>query len=343
MRAFFAAETDAHAPEFFLKLGKVVPNEERAERSKRLRTALDGLGVAVETPGHYGDEPILAVHSARYLEFLKGIYGEWSSLPAAGPEVVANVQPRHAGTQYPPGIIGRMGWHMGDLACPIGKGTAEAACRAADTAVAAAETVSDGTLAYALCRPPGHHASAEVAGGHCYLNNSAIAAERLRANGARVAILDIDVHHGNGTQSIYYRNGNVTTVSVHAGAGMFYPWFTGHPDERGEGEGEGANHNISVPVGASGAAWQLAVADGLAAAVGSGADALVLALGLDVHESDPLGALKVSTHDIFVAGEIIGRAALPTVVVQEGGYLGPVLTENLTAFLGGLRGSHPSG
>jgi acetoin utilization deacetylase AcuC-like enzyme len=233
---------------------------------------------------------------------------------------------------------------MGDLACPVGEHTFMAACRAADTAVAAARAVADGAAsAYALCRPPGHHASREVAAGHCFLNNAAIAAEDLARRGARPAVLDIDVHHGNGTQAIFYERGDVLVVSVHADPHHFYPWFVGHGHEAGAGAGEGANVNLPLPIGAQDELWLQAVRAGLSEAARFGADVVILSLGLDVHVSDPLAGMAVTTAGIRRAGEIIADAGRPVVIVQEGGYLTKTLTDNLAAFLEGFLGGRPGG
>ena len=162
--------------------------------------------------------------------------------------MIANVHPvRHAAT-YPTHIVGRLGWHTADTGCPIGPGTFAAACAATDVAATAAQMVLDGEDAvYALCRPPGHHAFRDVAGGFCFLNNSAVAAAHLRLKHERVAILDVDVHHGNGTQGIFYERPDVLTVSIHADPAFYYPYVWGYAHERGEGEGLGANLNIPLP------------------------------------------------------------------------------------------------
>lgn len=181
MRAFYAAETAAHAPEFFLLRGRPVRNEERAERAERLLAGLERVGITTEPPAQDAARAALAtVHSPRYLDFLATAAGEWAELDGASGEVIANAQPRLSGASYPTGVVGRAGWHMGDLACPVGPTTYEAARRAADTAAAAARCVAEGAAhAYALARPPGHQAAREVAAGHCFLNNAAVAVETL--------------------------------------------------------------------------------------------------------------------------------------------------------------------
>lgn len=197
---------------------------------------------------------------------------------------------------------------------------------------------ADGDPAYALCRPPGHHAYADQAGGFCFLNNSAIAAQRLRDKGAgRVTVLDVDVHHGNGTQGIFYRRADVQTVSIHGDPRAYYPFFTGYPDEIGAGPGRGANLNLPLPRG-TGDAGYLETLDGALAAVDAfRPDVLVIALGLDPSEKDPLAFLAVTTEGFRRIGERLGRAGYPTLIVQEGGYISELLGENLTAVLAGFE------
>ena len=340
MRVFFAPETDDHVPAFFLLRGRVAANEERPARASRLLGAIEALGLVPEAPPVASPEALTAVHTPRYLDFLKSAPAAWQALAEAGAEVVGNVQPRLPGSSYPAGIVGRAGWHMGDGACPVGPNTGRAARRAADCAVAAAGVVAAGEgTAYALCRPPGHHASAEIAAGHCFLNNAAIAAAALRAAGARPAILDIDTHHGNGTQAIFYDRDDVLTVSIHADPAIFYPWFTGTRDEIGAGAGEGRNVNLPLPLGAGDEAWLAALADGLATVDAFGADVIVLALGFDVYAADPLAGLAVSTPGIARAGALVGAAPRPIVVTQEGGYLSAALGENAAAFFTAFLGA----
>ncbi|ORE93170.1 histone deacetylase superfamily protein [Stappia sp. 22II-S9-Z10] len=336
MRTFYAAETALHSPNVFMLRGRLAPNEERAERAERLLAGLARLGLTPDEPAAAPAAALAAVHSPRYLDFLETAHAAWSQLPNAGDEVLANTQPRLADATYPASIVGRAGWHVGDHGSPIGAGTWQGARRAADTAVAAAEVTATGAPAYALCRPPGHHAAREIAGGHCFLNNAAIAAEVLIAKGARPAILDIDVHHGNGTQSIFYERGDVLFVSIHTDPSVFYPFFNGYARECGARAGEGANINMPLPLRAGDEPWLAAIRTALGHIETFGADSLVLSLGLDVHASDPLGGMSVTTEGIGRAGEILGGTGLPTALIQEGGYLSEPLTDNIAAFLGGF-------
>jgi acetoin utilization deacetylase AcuC-like enzyme len=229
---------------------------------------------------------------------------------------------------------------MADTSTPIRAGTWAAVYGGAQAAIQAADAGLEEGTAYALCRPPGHHAYADSAGGFCFVNNSAVAAERLRAKvGGRVAILDVDVHHGNGTQGIFYERADVLTVSLHADPSNYFPYYAGYADETGRGAGEGFNRNLPLPPGSGDDAFLEALEQGLEAVQASGARALVLALGLDASEEDPVGVLKVTTDGFARAAERVARAGLPTVLVQEGGYLCEALPRNLTAFLGAFEGA----
>ncbi|MGF1551877.1 MAG: histone deacetylase family protein [Paracoccaceae bacterium] len=337
MRAFHHPGTDAHDPRFFLLRGRPVANEERPRRAGLLLDGLARVGIGVEAPPEAGIAPVAAVHSLDYLDFLATAWAGWQELPDAGEEVIANVHPHRGAGIYPASLVGRAGWHMADTAAPIGRGTWEGARRAADCAVAAADAVLAGEDAsYALCRPPGHHAYADLAGGHCFLNNAAIAAERLRAGGRRVAVLDVDVHHGNGTQAIFYRRADVATVSVHADPHGFYPFFCGHAHERGEGAGAGFNLNLPLALGTDDAGWLAALAAALDRLARFAPETVVLSLGLDVHEDDPLRGFAVTTAGIGRAGRLLAGLPAPVAIVQEGGYLSEALADNLAAFLGGF-------
>lgn len=337
MQCFYAPETEAHDPIFRLSLGTVARNAEQAERARLLRAGLDRLGLPTVSPAPAPRSALEAIHTPRFLTFLETAWAEWQTLPGAGPEVVGNAFPRGAVRTYPTGIVGRAGWHMGDTSAPIGPESWQATCRAADSAYAAAEAVLAGErAAYALCRPPGHHTGTEVAAGHCLLNVSAIAAAHLRERHDRVAVLDIDVHHGNGTQDIFYDRSDVLTVSVHAETSAYYPFFTGYADETGSGAGEGFNLNLPLPRTTTDDAWIASITAGLARVTAFGPGAMVVSLGLDAHENDPLQGMKVTFDGFRRAGQLIAASGIPAVIVQEGGYLSPDLTTSLEAFLSGF-------
>jgi acetoin utilization deacetylase AcuC-like enzyme len=330
-----------HAPRFFLMRGQVRPHFEVPARAEALLAACHALGLSVVTPAAADPAALRAVHDQGYLDFLRRAATDWAALPDAGDEALANAFPSPealaSGGRLPQGLIGQIGWYGTDLSCPIGPHTWEASEAAAACAIAAADAAAAGASAYALARPPGHHAYAARSGGHCYLNNAAIAAERLRAQGlARVAVLDIDSHHGNGTQGVFWHRPDVFFCSVHGDPNTYYPWYTGHADERGGGAGDGCNLNLPLPRGTGDGGWLQAIDAGIAAIRRFGAKALVVSLGFDASRDEPLNALTVSEDGFARAGAAIGALRLPTAIVQEGGYNVGVIGGLLERFLGGF-------
>ena len=324
----------AHDPQMFLSSGAARPCPEKPARVDALLAAVRDMGGPVVQPRDAGIAPIAAVHPQRYLTFLQGIHERWSRIDGASAEVIPNIHPANRSDGYPKSAVGQAGFHMTDTSCPISAQTWGAAYASAQTAIHAADLVLGGEkAAYALCRPPGHHAFAELAGGFCYLNNSGIAAQRLTDAGRRVAILDVDLHHGNGTQGMFYARGDVLTVSLHAHPERFYPFFWGYADEFGEGEGSGANLNLPLARGTGDAGFLAALAQGIEKVQAWGADTLVLALGLDAFEGDPFAGLTVTTPGFAAIGRAVQAMGLPVVIVQEGGYLCPELGDNLQAVL----------
>jgi acetoin utilization deacetylase AcuC-like enzyme len=274
------------------------------------------------------------------------VWPRWSELAGHGPEVWPNYFPyvngshEHARGPCPTqSLVGQVGWYLGDLSAPIGQQTWLSAWRSASTAVAAADAVrSNGGPAYALCRPSGHHARADRAAGACYLNNAAIAARRLQTRYGRVAILDVDVHHGDGTQHIFYACEDVLTVSVHANPASAYPFYSGYAHEVGHGPGTGFNLNLPLELGADSGAFQKAVETAAAAITAFAPDALVLALGFDGHHHDPTQLMKLDSSDYALVGRVARALGLPVLVVQEGGYAVDVIGECLAAALEPLTG-----
>jgi acetoin utilization deacetylase AcuC-like enzyme len=341
MKAYFADEQRRHDPKAFLSSGAPKPNPEGPERVDRLLAGAKAAGCSIERPKSYRLGPIAAVHTSEYIEFLQRIFERWQRIEGASAEVIPNIHPIARGGSRPDSAVGQAGYHMADTSCPISANTFESSCWSAWTAVAAAEAVEAGaSSAYALCRPPGHHAFADVAGGFCFFNNSAIAAQRLRKTADRVAILDVDLHHGNGTQGVFYQRGDVLTVSVHADPVRFYPFFWGYADERGEGPGLGYNYNLPLQRKSGDDIFLEALAAGIRRIEAFAPEALVVALGLDAFEGDPFGGLSVSTPGFARSAEAIAELRLPTVIVQEGGYLCDALSDNLTSFLTGFASRH---
>ncbi len=349
MKAFFTEDQLLHDPQQFMRLGRLMKPTDLPSRAHALRDALAGLGISLASPPNAGRAPLEAVHSSDYLDYLETAYGLWRALKMPGVEpgieVLPNLSPYVSGTPGvarppcpSPSLVARTGYYLSDLSCPLGPDTWRSVLRSAHTAVAAADAVLAGEgVAYALCRPSGHHAHRDRAGGFCYVNNSAIAAQRLRQRHARVAVLDVDAHHGDGTQNIFYARDDVFTVSTHADPAGYYPFYTGYAHERGVGAGEGFNLNLPLPVGSGDAAFLAAVDAGIEALRAYTPGALVLPLGFDTYKDDPISVLKVDLGAYRQLGERIGALHLPTVVVQEGGYMveaiGPALSQFVQGFL----------
>jgi acetoin utilization deacetylase AcuC-like enzyme len=344
MDIYYSPRQANHSPDTFLVRGRPVPSPESTERADRLLAALQDAGLDVTQ--HPGDgsarllQRLETVHRPRYLEFLHTIHERWQTLPNASDTVLPNVHPTGGGHHYPAHPVGQAGWHLHDMACPIGLHSFEGIFASAASAEMAAEAVLDGAReAYALCRPPGHHAGPESAGGFCFVNNSALAASILRERFARVAVVDVDLHHGNGTQDIFYRRDDVWTGSVHADPDQFYPFFWGSADERGEDAGAGCNLNVPLPVGSGGDAFMQGLEHLLEAFEAYHAEAVVIALGLDAHKDDPLAGMTLETADFARIAERLARLPQPCVIVQEGGYPTPALGQNLVAFLQAFMGA----
>ena len=343
MRIYFSDQHAVHAPGAFVSRGRVTANPEMPARAEALLGAVKEAGHELVHNHPFGLAPVSAVHDADYLAFLESAWQDWSALPDHAPEVIPNVHPGRNMHGRPRAIVGRAGYYQADCACPIGPGTWEGIQVSADCALSAASDVMGASAteyAYALCRPPGHHAYADMAGGFCFLNNTAIASQYCRDNGAaRVAIVDVDVHHGNGTQGIFYRRGDVLTASLHGDPAAFYPFFAGYGEETGEGEGRGCNINVPLARGTGDDAFMEHLEEVLAKVRGFRPDVLVVALGLDASEHDPLAFLKITTEGFGRIGEAIAGMGMPTVLVQEGGYLSEHLGKNLAAALGGFEGA----
>ncbi len=340
MKAIFDDRQWKHQPRYFMANGAILPNPEQAERIDRLLAGAKAAGCSVEAPFDAGMSPIAALHSPEYLYFLENIHTRWKRIEGAGEEVIPNIHPANRTDSYPKSAVGQAGFHQADTACPIASGTWEAAYWSAQSAITGADLLAAGEDAvYALARPPGHHAFGDLAGGFCFLNNSAIAAERLRANGLRAAILDVDVHHGNGTQGIFYHRSDILTVSIHADPERFYPFFWGQAHERGAGDGLGYNLNLPLERGTPDEAYLATLDLALRRIRAFGADVVVVALGLDAFVDDPFKGLAVTTAGFGRIGAAIAGLGVPCLFVQEGGYLCDELGENLTSVLNGYEAS----
>lgn len=338
MKAYYDISQAKHDPKFFLVRGRVAQSKEEPERADRLKSGLKKSGIELLAAKDYGPGPRASIHTPEYLDFLQIAHTEWRKLPGnPSEEVIANVHPIRYDATYPTHIVGRAGWHMHDTACPIGAHTFEAACASANTAVSGAEDLLNGARSsYALCRPPGHHAYPDMAGGFCFLNNAAIAAQYLRQEHPRIAILDVDVHHGNGTQGVFYRRSDVFTVSIHCDPVNYHPFVWGHATERGRDDGEGFNLNLPLTAHSGDQVFLEALQTAKTAIAHFSPTVLIVALGLDASEHDPLRGLSVTTSGFESIGKEIAQMDLPTLYVQEGGYLSEHLTNNLASFMSGV-------
>ncbi|MCR9285314.1 MAG: histone deacetylase family protein [Rhodobacteraceae bacterium] len=338
MKAIFDDRQWVHDPKHFMANGTRLANPEQPKRIEVLTEGAKAAGCRFEAPKDHGLGPIAALHSAEYLVFLQTIHERWGRIEGASDEVIPNIHPDRRTASYPRSAVGQAGFHQADTSCPIAAGTWEAAYWSAQSAVHGADLMAAGEqAAYVLSRPPGHHAFADLAGGFCFLNNSGIAAERLLKAGKRPAILDIDVHHGNGTQGIFYERGDVLTVSLHADPVRFYPFFWGHGHERGEGAGRGCNLNLPLARGTGDDEYLKTLETAFDHIRAFGTDILVVALGLDAYEKDPLKGLAITTPGFGRIGAAIAKLGLPVLFVQEGGYLSEELGQNLTSFLKGFQ------
>ncbi|WP_110684922.1 histone deacetylase family protein [Salinicola aestuarinus] len=340
MHVFFSDSHRKHDPHFFVVRGQVRRSNEQPERAERLRRAAASAGHTLVAADAFDREPLERVHTPRYLDFLEQVHERWLTLEDRNPdEVVANVHPFPGEPcTYPEHLVGQVGFHLGDMAASIGAGTWHAAVGAAHCALSAARHVQAGHgTAYALCRPPGHHAYAERANGFCYLNNAAIAVSELRRQHAQVAVLDIDVHHGNGTQGIFYDRDDVLTVSLHADPHYMTPFFTGHAHETGRHAGEGYNLNLPLPKGLDTAGYLHSLTHALTRIAEFAPGALVVSLGLDAYANDPYQGVSVTTEGFAQITRRIAELGLPTVLVQEGGYLSDALGDNLISALSGFE------
>jgi len=314
--------------------GRLVPCHEVPQRLDHVLTELRERGLgrlatpADIAPADAAFEALLArVHTPPYLRFLQGAWDEWVGLdPAhAALDALPSVWPVRGlrADVEPINFAARLGLYSFDAGTPLTAGSWAAAHAGARCAVLAAQAVAGGgeRSAFALTRPPGHHAGADCFGGYCFLNNAALAAQALRDAGhARVAVLDVDYHHGNGTQSLFYERADVFFASLHGDPRTEYPFFLGHADERGAGAGAGFNLNLPLPRGTGFAAWRAALGQALEAIAGFGAGALVVSLGVDTFEGDPISGFRLASPDYLAVGRALAELALPTVFVFEGGY-----------------------
>lgn len=333
---YFDPAQSSHAPALELHNGAFVPS---ADTPARVEALLAAVG-PVTAPTDHGLAPILAVHDAAYVNFLQRAHADWRAAGREGDAFPYVFPVRHRRNLPLERIDARIGRYAYDMGTPIAEGTWPAVYANAQVALSALAPLLDGSAAHslALCRPPGHHAGRDYFGGYCYLNNAAIAAQAAIDAGRRVAILDIDYHHGNGTQDIFYESANPLFVSLHADPVRDYPFYWGHADERGAGAGQGATLNLPLPHGTALAPYRAALATGLAAIRGFDADLMVLSFGADTFVGDPISHFALETADYAVIAQDIAALGLPVLIVMEGGYAVDALGANLASLLSGFAG-----
>jgi acetoin utilization deacetylase AcuC-like enzyme len=345
MLCVFTDRHQQHDPRHEVWAGvPTVPNEVPA-RAEAIRNALtEEAGFTFLEPRDHGDGPILAVHDGGLVRYLEDAWLDWTKIAETAeifPDTVL-----HPGLREGMGVarepltpLGRIGYWCFETMTPVVEGTYEAARSAVDVALTAADAVLAGERAvYGLCRPPGHHAARSVFGGFCFFNNAAIAAQHIvRQTGGPIAILDVDFHHGNGTQQIFYGRGDVLYVSLHGDPDRAYPYFAGWANETGAGDGEGANLNIPLPAECTDDQYLAALDRALQVIDGFESSALVVSLGMDTFGGDPLGDFALTTQVYDEVGRRVALLGRRTVILQEGGYVIPRLGENVSTWLRGFE------
>jgi acetoin utilization deacetylase AcuC-like enzyme len=341
MKIFYSEEHRNHYPPFeVFDGGKRVPYYENPDRMDQILAALKMVNwVEMNEPMDFGLDPILAVHDRDYINFLASCWTEWL---ASDPEVAATPE-QHAflpatfalrrKARPTSSLHGRGGYYMMDLSACIVEGTYNAALSSANCALSAASSIVNGqSSAFGLCRPPGHHAGRDYAGGYCFINNASVAANWLSSKG-KVAMLDIDYHAGNGTQDIFYERSDVLTISIHGDPDFEYPHYAGFADETGAANGLGFHGNFPLPAGTNDAAYLASLDSALGMISDFGPNYLVISAGMDTFDGDPLGKFRVTRDGIHQMGQRIAGLNLPSTVIMEGGYANKALGTNIVTFL----------
>lgn len=343
MKIFYSDNHNQHNPAFEIFEGGVkTPYLENPDRLERMLSAMQNLDwIEILAPTDFGLGPVLAVHDADYVDYLGSAYEEWIRQGDDYKQIdlLPSTFPPRGYTHKPDNILGRAGYYTFDLSAPIQADTYRAALGAVNCALSGAKEINGGNkAAFALCRPPGHHAGKSFSGGYCYLNNSAIAANWLTQFG-RVAILDIDYHAGNGTQDIFYKREDVFSVSIHADPSFEYPYYCGYANDTGAplgentGTGTGSQHNYPLPLGTGDAKYLSTLEDALWKIQSYEADFMVLSAGMDIYKDDPLGTFEITRDGIKEIGRAIASLKIPTLIVTEGGYDNETLGDNFISLI----------
>ncbi len=342
MRVIASDRHRGHAPIAEIESSGLQPPFEHPGRADAIRDALAADNrFEIDEPERLGTDPIAAIHDPGLVEFIERAWADYQVRHPGTHDVVPDVFAM-------PGLLDGMGgfperalidhelgrWCF-ETTTPITDGTFDAARSAVDVALTASVLVLGGERSvYGLCRPPGHHAPAALYGGYCFFNNAAIAAHHIASTtGSKVTVLDVDYHHGNGTQQIFYGRDDVQYVSLHGDPERAYPYISGFGDETGAGRGVGANLNVPLPAGTDDVAYARALSMACEAIGAFGSEVVIVSLGVDTFHNDPISDLAVTTEGFREQGELVAQLALPTVVLQEGGYDVAAIGDNVKAFL----------
>ena len=340
MLTIYSKDHQLHRGKYELSDGKLVPCYETPERAELVLASVKQAALGdVVAPDDFGLDPILRVHDARFVDFLQQAWQLWTEAGREGDALPLNWPTRGMRHIEPENIDGKLSYFSFDAGSPITSGTWRAAYASANVALAGASQLRAGDrCVFSLCRPPGHHASADYIGGYCYLNNAAIAAQNLLDEGAqKIAILDIDYHHGNGTQSIFYDRDDVLFVSIHGDPAQEYPYFLGRADEKGSGKGEGFNANFPLRWQSSAELWLQALDDGLQLTKAYSPDYLLISLGVDTFIEDPISEFRLTSDDYLTVGSRIAALDLPMHFILEGGYAVDAIGTNVANVLRGAN------
>ncbi|WP_368607874.1 histone deacetylase family protein [Pseudomonas fulva] len=324
--------------------GKLMPCFEMPSRADHVLAQVRKRELGeVKGPDDFGRTPLLRVHSADYLDFFEGAWARWAAMGQEGDLLPYTWPARTLRAVKPTGLHGELGYYSFDAGAPITAGTWQAAYSAAQVALTAQAAIEQGAhAAFALCRPPGHHAAGDVMGGYCYLNNAAIAAQAFIDQGrAKVAILDVDYHHGNGTQDIFYSRADVFFASIHGDPQDEFPFFLGYADETGAGAGEGCNVNYPLPAGSDWSTWRAALEDACERIAAYEPEVVVVSLGVDTFKDDPISHFKLDSPDYLEMGKRIAQLGKPTLFVMEGGYAVEEIGINAVNVLEGFQRAQP--
>ena len=342
MRTIYSDDHHLHHGRCEIIDGELKPCFEMPSRADHVlaRVRQQALGEVI-APMDFGRAPIERIHSPDYLSFFEGAWARWAAMGRDGDLMPFTWPARTLRGVLPDNLHGQLGYYSFDGGAPITAGTWQAAWSAAQVALTGQHLISAGaSSAFALCRPPGHHAAADLMGGYCYLNNAAIAAQAFLDQGCqRVAILDVDYHHGNGTQSIFYDRPDVLFVSIHGHPSFEFPFFLGYADEIGEGAGEGFNLNLPLAAGSAWEPWSAALELGCQRIQAYTPDVVLVSLGVDTFKEDPISQFKLDSPDYLRMGERIARLGKPTLFVMEGGYAVEEIGINAVNVLQGFLGA----